>query len=271
MTLIRGTKGIGINALAYRGLSVVNGWFKGVSAGTVWPDPRWLYDRVRAPQQLLDSAATLDVLGIRYVLASADETVAEDLRRRSVIPKEDATHFVLYENSNTWPDVFVLDSAAEHIPSVRLPGCANDRVLCTDLAPLAERRSTDRLLIRHRNGRIDVRLFPADEPRLLVISQMFRLEWVASVDGSRLTTVPVFGGLIGVRIPSGISSVQLRYRPVMVMLATALAWCTLIVGLSPLIVLRRTGGRRSAPKPPVIQPVYIQLRPSALTHGLERR
>ncbi len=239
-------EGLGVNALAYRGLSVVNGWFKGVSAGTVWPDERWFYARVSAPQQLLESAAGLDVLGIRYVLANADETVAEDLRRRGVIPKRDGTHFVLYENSNPWPDAFVLDSAAEQIPLVRLPGCSNDLVLCTDLAPLAERRSTDGLLIRHRNGRIDVRLFPADEPRLLVISQMFRLDWVASADGSRLTTVPAFGGLIGVRVPPGIDSVQLRYRPVMVMAATALAWCTLIAGFAALIVLRRAG-RRSAP------------------------
>ena len=49
----------GVNALAYRGLSVVNGWFKGVSAGVVWPDERWLYARVSAPQQLLESAASL--------------------------------------------------------------------------------------------------------------------------------------------------------------------------------------------------------------------
>lgn len=129
---------------------------------------------------------------------------------------------------------------------MRLPGCPNDSVLCTDLAPLAERRSTDRLLIDHRNGRIDVRLFQADEPRLLVVSQMFRSDWVASADGSSLTTLPVFGGLIGVRVPPGVSSVQLQYRPVMVMLATALAWCTLITGFAALIVLRRLKTRNRA-------------------------
>ncbi len=239
-------EGLGINALAYRGLSVVNGRFKGISAGTVWPDDSVFYARVRAPQQLLESAAALDVLGIRYVLANADDTVAEDLRRRGLVQKSNGTEFVLYENSNPWPDAFVLDREAENIPPVRMPGCPNDGVLCTDLAPLVERRSTDRLLIEHQNGRVDVRLFPADEPRLLVVSQMFRSDWVASADGSPLTTVRVFGGLIGVRVPSGVSSVQLRYRPVMVMLATALAWCTLIAGCAALIVLRRTG-RRSAP------------------------
>ena len=153
---------------------------------------------------------------------------------------------MLHENSNPWPDAFVLDSAAERIPPVRLPDCPNERVLCTDMAPLVERRSGDGLLARHRNGRIDVRLFPADEPRLLVISQMFRLDWVASADGSRLTTVPAFSGLLGIRVPPGVDAVQVRYRPVMVMLATALAWVTLIAGFAALIVLRRAG-RRSAP------------------------
>ena len=237
---------LGVNALAYRGLSVVNGWFKGVSAATVWPDERWLYARVSAPQQLLESAASLDVLGIRYVLTDGDEAVAEDLRLRGIVRKRDGTQFVLYENSNPWPDAFVLDSAAEQIVPVRLPGCNTDTLLCSDLAPLAGRRSTDRLRIAHRNGRLDIRLFPADEPRLLVVSQMFRSDWVASADGSPLTTVPAFGGLIGVRVPPGVSSVQLRYRPVAVMAATALAWVTLIAGFGVLIVLRRAG-RRSSP------------------------
>ena len=241
-------EGMGVNALAYRGLPVVNGWFKGVSAGTVWPDDRLFYARVSVPQQLIESATTLDVLGIRYVLTGADEAVPEHLRRRGLVPRKDGTHFVLFENDDPWPAAFLLDEAAEQMPLEGLPGCANDRVLCTDLAPLAGRRSTDGLLISHQNGRIDVRLPPGDEPRLLVVSQMFRRDWVASTDGNRLTTVSVFGGLIGVRIPPGISSVQVRYRPVGLMLATALAWGTLVAGVAALIVLRRTG-RCSAPAP----------------------
>jgi len=239
---------VGTNALAYRGLAVVNGLFKGVSAGTVWPDERRFYARARAPQQLLESAVTLDVLGIRYVLADPDEMVADDLRWRGVIPKRDGTHLVLYENSNPWPDAFVLDSEAERVPLVRLAGCVNDRVLCTDFTPLAERRSTDDSLVTHRNGRISVRLLPVDEPRLLVVSQMFRLDWVASTGASQLTTLPAFGGLIGVRVPPGVSSVELRYRPVWVMLATALAWSTLLLGLGALIVLSGLARRRPDPK-----------------------
>ena len=69
---------------------------------------------------------------------------------------------------------------------------------------------------------------------------------VAFTDDSPLTTVPAFGGLIGVRVPPRISSIQLRYRPVMVMRATGLAWSTLVAGFAALVVLRRTG-RRSAP------------------------
>ena len=58
--------------------------------------------------------------------------------------------------------------------------------------------------------------------------------------------VPAFSGLLGIRVPPGVDAVQVRYRPVMVMLATALAWVTLIAGFAALIVLRRAG-RRSAP------------------------
>ena len=121
--------------------------------------------------------------------------LAEDLRRRGAVPKENGTSFVLYENVDPWPHAFVLDSAAEHMPRLRLPGCANDRLLCINLAPLAERRSTDGPLITHQNGRIDVRLSPAAESRLLVVSQMFRRDWVAFTDDSPLTTVPAFGGI----------------------------------------------------------------------------
>lgn len=86
-------EGLGMNAPAFRDLSIMNGRFKGVSAGTVWPDDSVFYARVRAPQQLLESAAGLDVLAIRYVLANTDDTVAEDLRRRGVVQKSDGTHF----------------------------------------------------------------------------------------------------------------------------------------------------------------------------------
>jgi hypothetical protein len=241
-----GLSGVGINALAYRGLPVVNGWFKGVSTGTVWPDNRRFYGRVNTPPQLLESATTLDVLGIRYLLAGADEPVSRDLLRRGAVPKTNGTRFELYENNDAWPAAFVVDSAAESLPATRLPGCSNDSVLCADLTSLAERRSPDRLLITNRNGWFDLQLSPTDEPRLLVVTQMFRPDWFASADGDPLITVPVLGGLVGVRIPAGTRSVQLRYRPATMVLATALAWCTLIASLVALIVLCRTG-RRSAP------------------------
>jgi hypothetical protein len=238
--------GLGINALAYRGVPVVNGWFKGVSTASVWPDERWLYGRIRAPRQLLEAPTTLDVLGIRYVLARQEEPVAEDLVSRGVVPTHDGTELLLYENPDTWPDAFVLTADAEGIPAVRLPGCANDRLLCTDLSLLADQRLSGRLSIQHQNGRIDVQLPPADGPRLLVISQMFRSDWIASAGDRELPTTPAFGALIGVRVPPGITSVELRHRPTMLMLTTLLAWITLTAGLATVIALRlRPGGLRS--------------------------
>jgi hypothetical protein len=242
-------EGLGINALAYRGFPVVNGWFKGVSTASIWPDERLLYGRIRVPQELLESETTLDVLGIRYVLAHDEEPVAQDLVRRGVIPKYDGTDLVLYENPDRWPDAFVLPPEAERVPVASLPACANNRLLCTDLAPIAGLRSTDDLMIQEQNGRIDIELSPADAPRLLVVSQMFRPDWTASANDSGLATVRAFGGLIGVRVPAGVTSVQLRYRPIIVMLATWVAWGTLIACVAALVVpgalnrARAAGGR----------------------------
>jgi hypothetical protein len=240
-------QGLGVNALAYRGFPVVNGWFKGTSTATVWPDERRLYGRIRVPQPAIESATTLDALGIRYVLANPDEMVAADLRPRGAIPKR-AERFVLYENRDAWPEAFVLDAAAEELALPPLPNCNQRGLLCTDWTQLAERRSTDPLVIRSQGGRARVRLFPGNEPRLLIVSQMFRRDWVASAGTDRLTTIRVFGGLLGIRVPPGIDSVDLHYRPLSVMAATALAWGTLAVGIGALVVLRFTGNRTKVPR-----------------------
>ena len=52
--LARLQEGLGRNALAYRRVSLVNGWFKGVSTNTIWPDEQLFYGRIRAPQSLLE-------------------------------------------------------------------------------------------------------------------------------------------------------------------------------------------------------------------------
>jgi hypothetical protein len=235
-------EGLGVNALAYRGVPVVNGWFKGVSTDSVWPDERMFYGRTRVPPQLVESAASLDVLGIRYVLANDDEAVAPGLRRRGTVPMEVGAPLVVYENADAWPDAFVLDAAAEQSPLPTLAGCVNNRVLCEDLTSVAARQAVGSAVARQRGDEIDVRLFSASEPTLLVVSQMFRPDWRASSEDGSLTTAPVLGGLLGVRIPPGTTTVQLRYRPTLIIAATLLAWLTLAASLGAFFVLKFSRG-----------------------------
>jgi hypothetical protein len=209
-----------------------------VSTGTISPDERMFYARLRAPQPLLESDAGLDVLGIRYVVATSNDAVAPGLQPRGTVPDRRDGTLVVYENSNPWPDVFVVDAMSEQTELPAYPGCSHTRLTCRDFAAMAGlRRATDGLLVRRREGRFDIRMIPAGEPRLLVVSQMFRPDWMATGDGQPLTATSVFGGLIGVRVPPNVTSIALRYRPWTVMIATVTAWFAIAASVTASAVM----------------------------------
>jgi hypothetical protein len=228
--------GLGVNALAYRGVPVVNGWFKGISTDRVWPDERLFYARIRAPQSFVNSDADLDVLSIRYVMAQSGEAVAPGLVSRGTVRLGSGSELAVYENADAWPETFVLqDVPASDVPL--LAECENDRLLCRDLSALAQRRSSSHITVTGSDTAIDVELTPADRPETLVIAQMFRPEWGATVDGRWARTTPIAGALLGVELPSGATSVQLRYRPTAVIATTVTAYIALLVGIAALLFL----------------------------------
>jgi hypothetical protein len=106
-------EGLGMNALAFRGIPVVNGWFKGASTAPIWPDERMYYARISPPPSLIESDAALDALGVRYVVANDDEAVGSSLRRRGSVPKRIRGAFVVYETNDAWPGAFLLDADSE--------------------------------------------------------------------------------------------------------------------------------------------------------------
>jgi hypothetical protein len=246
----RSTQAIGVNALAYRGFPVVNGWFKGVSTAQLWPDERMLYGRIRVPAPLISSAAALDLLGVRYVLANPDEAVAPDLQRRGTIIRKDQTEYVVYENPNAWPEAFLTPAASAAIELPLWPGCENDRLLCRDLSPLAALRIDGDPVVTQTAGTIDVAMVAATEPRLLVVTQMFRPDWVATARGQQLRTRPIADGLLGVEIPGGIEAVRLRYQPSALVAATVTAWLTLAGALVALLALRCGASLHGSPREP---------------------
>ena len=233
--------GLGVNALAYRGVPVINGSFKGIATDVLWPDDRLFYGRIRLPRQLVESDEGLDVLGVRYLLAKERETVAPGLRAVSTMPQGYRSPLVLYENPDASPGAFLVDDPGRQLPALpAYPDCINDRLLCRDLGPLARLRREERVDVTRAGGKIDVRFDHAAGARLLVVVEMFRPEWRASSADGLLATVSLGPGLLGVAVPAGATAVHLSYRATMLTAATILAWCVLAGALVALGVLWRS-------------------------------
>jgi hypothetical protein len=223
--------GLGVNAPAYRGIPLVNGWFKGVSADAIWPNDRLFYGQIRTPQSLIESDDALDVLAVRYVLAFDDERVASGLKPLTRVTTIRGARLVLYDNANAWRPAFLIDPslAAGEIPVQQ--GCENDRVLCRDFSVVvAHRDSTPVELVRNGND-IRITRHQAAAPAVLVVSEMFRPGWVATAEDRQLSPRPMFGGLLGISLPAGVDKVRLIYRPTSLLAATALSLASVMAAV----------------------------------------
>ena len=224
--------GLGINALAYRGVAVVNGLFKAVSSDSVWPDDRLFYGRVRTPRALVMSKATLDVLGIRYVIALRGEPVSPALRELVSTVAVRGKELVLYENREASAGAVLLAGTA---PARALPvfeGCDNDRILCRDMTDLADHHQRGPLDVAREPNAIRVAWSPSETPGTLVVAEMFRPGWSATSGDRALTARPVYGGLIGVPLPGGTAEVRLVYRPIAPRAAIVVCCLGMIAGIA---------------------------------------
>ena len=205
--------GLGVNAPAYRGISLVNGSFKGASTGVVSPDYKVFYGRTQTPQRLMESDATLDVLDIRYVLAYRDEPVARGLKALTTVTTARQDALVLYENPDAWPAAFLVQSSFGDGAVPVLAGCDDDRMLCRDFGAVVPHRDAALIEVTRADDRIQIAFAQPSAPNMLVVSEMFRPGWTATAGAGRLATRPMLGGLIGVPIPAGVREVILRYQP----------------------------------------------------------
>jgi hypothetical protein len=228
--------GLGVNGLAYKDVHVLDGWFKGVSADPVWPDERLFYARIAPPAPFLESSASLDVLGVRYVLAQRGETVAPDLRQRS-LPLAAAPELVLYENEDPWTGAVLLDADADTLHVPVLANCPNDHLLCRDLSVLAQRQTAAAAIVRSE-GALDITFDRLDRPRTLVINEMFRPAWTARAADQPLSTFAFLNSLLAVPLPAGATSVHLAYRPGFMYAASLAAWLAIAGSVLALIRLR---------------------------------
>ena len=229
--------GIGVNGLAYRRVHVLDGWFKGVSADPVWPDERLFYARIAPPQPFLESAASLDILGVRYVIAQRGETVAPNLRERP-LDIAAAPELVLYENENAGGGAVLIDAGAERLHLPLLAECPNDHLLCRDLSAVAKLAPSPVSIVRSE-GAIDASFDPLNRPRTLVIAEMFRPAWSARTGDEHPSTFAFLNSLLAVAVPAGATSVHLAYRPPLISAASLAAWLTIAGSLLAVIRLTR--------------------------------
>jgi Bacterial membrane protein YfhO len=237
--------GLGLNALAYRDVSVVNGSFKAIATDVLWPNDRLFYAWIRVPQPLVDSDAGLDVLGIRYVLGYRGEPVAPGLREVWAGKTPRGGDLVLFENADAGPGAFLMEPVRAATTLEPYPGCAHDRLLCRDVGRLKALRDRDVTTMEGSFNELRLTWESIPQPRVLVVTQMYRPSWTATSGNRHLEIVEVFGGFIGVSVPPGVSSVELRYRPTAIVVATLGCYASLILAALALVLTRRSGTSRA--------------------------
>jgi hypothetical protein len=238
--------GLGVNTLAYRGIPLVNGSFKGASADTISPDYRLFYGLVDTPQVLIESDGTLDVLAIRYALAYQDERVAPGLRPLTKVTTARGAELVLYENPDAWPTAFLVRSSFGDAGVPVIAGCGHDRVLCRNLGVLASSRDSTPVEVLRAEDHIRITWAETSTPTVLVVSEMFRPGWTATMGERRLPTRSMFGGLLGVALPAGAGEVTLHDRPAAHRVALAIYLAGIIAGIGLMTARQRTHRNKSS-------------------------
>jgi hypothetical protein len=222
--------GLGPDTWLYRGLPVVNGRFKGISADSLYASGTLPIGRIEGHEATVGHAPGLDVLGIGVVLATSDEPVAPSLEEVARVAVTGAEVRVL-RNPGAWPGAAFVDPAVLAAPLPDLDACDRPGLLCHDFSGVVDAPHDTRVTLTRRHGTLTAAFAPGDGPRRLLVSEMYRPGWQARAGGRSLPVAPAWAGLIAVDVPPGVRDVTLRYRPALVV---ALTWTSgvLLVGLA---------------------------------------
>ena len=228
--------GLAPNQLPQLGVASLSSVQYGITSDAIYPTTHTLEGETATDPVAVRSAALLDALGVRYVVAMGDDEVAPDLREIRQWPRG----LRLYVNDDAWPEAFFTGSLPGRLP--RLPECGHDRLLCADFAQSGMTPS-GQVEVTHLIDGLRLAFAPATEARQMVVTQWFRSGW--QVTDGHADLVPAAEDLIGLRVPAGESSIVIRFLPRtrMVLFATGLASeLVVLVGIVALIVgLRRRG------------------------------
>ena len=214
--------GLWRNSMFYRDVPVVTASFKFISIEPISPGGSIL----GLPEVTSGDLTLLDVIGVRWVLARADETVSSGLVKRSERTSSRGVRLFLYEYPPARGAVFV-DSPVRTTALPVMPGCVHDRLLCLDFSKLAPFMSKVTTSVNREHGRIKITFEPSDQQRLLLVGEMFRPGWrVAEADA---VVEPLLNALVGVRVPPSTRHVTLRFMPLFRFILTITSWATMLL------------------------------------------
>jgi hypothetical protein len=190
-------------------------------------------------------------LGLRYLVAETDEPVDPRLRRTGTFTTTHGRTLVLYAVDDA-VDALVLPRQAALAGLPRLPDCPHAALTCRDVGALWDARDGHPLRVTGRFGTLHVQLPAVDGTgRILLVPELHRPDWTATVDGRPATVVRLFDGLLGVPLPAGpVSRVDLQYRPYVMMGATVAAAVAVVGALAALVIGRPR--HRTAEAVPVV-------------------
>ncbi len=203
----------------FQDLRLVNTILRGVDAHQVQPNQALMFGQIDSRPGLVKSDATLDFLGVEFVIASPSDVVAGSLKRVEAFKIRDLPPVLLYQNADALPEVVLADPSVASLDPPGLDECEHEGLLCRDFRSTLE--LVDNIPGLHavrQSDRVEATFPATTQPRVALLRDMYRPQWRATGragDGvpRELRTFEVLGGVIGVDVPVGTSSLTIWFDP----------------------------------------------------------
>jgi len=202
------------NGLAFKGLTVVNGTFKGISAGLLYPDSLLLQGCILGQNDVIKNKDLLDVLAIRYVIVTPYEIRDPSLIKIGSLSPYEGFELHILKNEDAWPLAVFIDDKAVNLRLPRRESCEHTRLLCAEFSGYKKLHKLDKKLdITEKNNNIVITTSSNDLKDPVLVSIMYLPGWVIQTSSGKYKASKSEEGLITFKIPSGENKIILSYEP----------------------------------------------------------
>jgi hypothetical protein len=202
------------NGLAFKGLTVVNGTFKGISAGLLYPDSLLFQGCIFGQNDVIKNKDLLDVLAIRYVIAAPHEIRDCSLIKIGSFSAYKGFELDILKNNDAWPLAVFVDEKTVNLILPRRESCEHTRLLCAEFSGYKQLHKLDKKLnITEKNNNIVITTSSNDLKDPVLVSIMYLPGWVIKTSSGNFKVSKTKEGLITFKIPSGEKKIILSYEP----------------------------------------------------------